>query len=197
MSDFWNERYSTEEFVYGEAPNKFVVEQLARLKPGKILFPAEGEGRNAVYAATLGWQVIAFDPSVEGKKKADRLAAKHNVKIDYQIAGYENAKFTKENFDCIVLVYAHVPSALRIKVYKKLATYLKPGGVLILEAFSKRQINNNTGGPPNIDFLFSKEELEADFAEFSKLVITETEIILAEGSFHQGKAAVIRVIGEK
>lgn len=197
MNNFWNERYSTKEFAYGESPNSFVVDQLKSLKPGKILFPAEGEGRNAVYAATLAWQVSAFDLSNEGKKKAELLATKHAVKIDYQLVGYENVDFKKESFDCIILIFTHIPPALRVITHKKLATYLKPGGTLILEGFSKQQINNNTGGPKNIDFLFSEEELKTDFAEFSELEITETDTILNEGSFHQGLASVIRVVGIK
>ncbi len=197
MNDFWNERFGTKEYAYGEAPNNFVVEELKKLTPGKILFPAEGEGRNAVYAATQGWKVTAFDPSIEGKKKSELLAAKHRVKIDYQIADYENIEFAKESFDCMVLVFAHMSPEKRNEYHKKLMTFLKPGGILILEGFSKEQINKNTGGPQNIDMLFSKEELQTDFSNFSDLNIIETETKLDEGPFHQGKASVIRVVGSK
>jgi SAM-dependent methyltransferase len=197
MNDFWNERYSSEEFAYGEAPNNFMAEQLRKLRPGKILFPAEGEGRNAVYAATLGWQVSAFDPSSEGKKKAEQLATKHNVEIDYQISGYENADFQAESFDCLILISAHMPPSLRKTAHKKLATFLKPGGTLIFEGFSKAQINKNTGGPKNIDFLFSEEELQTDFQEFSSFKVVETERTLDEGPFHQGIASVLQAIGTK
>lgn len=197
MNDFWNKRYSTKEFAYGEAPNQFVLEELGKLKPGNVLFPAEGEGRNAVYAATQGWEVTAFDPSKEGKKKADFLASKHNLDIDYQIAGYEHVDFEKESFDCIVLVFAHMPPSKRNEWHKKLSSFLKPGGVIIIVGFSKDQIKRKTGGPQNIDMLFSEEELNTDFIEFSELVITETDTILDEGPFHQGLASVIRLIGKK
>lgn len=197
MNNFWNERFGEEEYAYGEAPNKFVVDQLAKLKPGKILFPAEGEGRNAVYAATHGWDVTAFDPSIEGKKKAELLAAKHNIEIKYLIDGYETVDFPKEHFDCIVLVFAHMPPPKRNEYHKKLSTFLKPGGVIILEGFSKEQIVKNTGGPQNIHMLFSKEELQTDFSHFSDMKITAAETILNEGPFHQGIASVIRVSGIK
>uniref|UniRef100_UPI0032176300 class I SAM-dependent methyltransferase n=1 Tax=uncultured Draconibacterium sp. TaxID=1573823 RepID=UPI0032176300 len=197
MNDFWNKRYAVKEFAYGELPNNFVVNELKKLKPGKILFPAEGEGRNAVYAATLGWNVTAFDTSIEGKKKAGLLETKHNAQIDYQITSYQDVTFPSEYFDCVVLIFAHMPPLKRNEYHKKLTGFLKPGGSLLLEGFSKNQIKNNTGGPQNIDMLFSKEELQNDFSHFSELTITEKEIELNEGPFHNGLAAVINVTGRK
>jgi len=100
MTDFWNERFGAEEYAYGTAPNQYYKEQLDKLLPGKILFPAEGEGRNAVFAAKLGWQVTAFDPSIEGKRKAEKLATENSVSIDYRIDNYENVSFPANHFDC-------------------------------------------------------------------------------------------------
>jgi SAM-dependent methyltransferase len=195
MNNFWDQRYSTEEYAYGEKPNQFIQEELAKLNPGRILFPAEGEGRNAVFAADQGWQVWAFDPSTEGRKKALQLAGKHNVEIDYRIATYENMDYPKNFFDCIVLVFAHMAPHQRNRVHQKLAGLLKPGGHLILEGFSKEQLNYPSGGPRNYDMLFSEEELQHDFSGLSKLSITKTETYLEEGLFHQGPASVIRVFG--
>ncbi len=197
MNDFWNERYNTKEYAYGEKPNQFFKQELEKLSLGKILFPAEGEGRNAVFAATLGWQVFAFDPSVEGKEKAGLLAQKHGVQIDYRIDNYENVSYQKEQFDCIVLIFAHMHPLKRNRYHQKLMTFLKPGGLLILEGFSKKQINNDTGGPRNVEMLFSKEELQNDFHTFSNITIEETNVIFDEGHFHTGTASVIRVIGKK
>jgi SAM-dependent methyltransferase len=197
MTEFWNERYATEEYAYGTEPNRFFVTELKKPAPGKILFPAEGEGRNAVFAAKLGWQVTAFDPSIEGKRKAEKLAVENGISIDYQIDNYENVSFPANHFDCIVLIFAHMHPLKRNEYHQKLMSSLKPGGVLILEGFSKKQIVNNSGGPRDIDMLFSKEELKSDFASFSELTISETEVILNEGPFHQGIAAVIRVLGVK
>jgi len=197
MNTFWDERFSVDEYVYGTEPNLFYKEQLQNLKPGKILFPAEGEGRNVVYAAEKDWDVVAFDSSIEGKKKAEKLAAEKGVKIEYHITDYENVHFKSESFDCIVLIFAHMHPLKRTDYHQKLLSYLKPGGTIILEGFSKKQINNNTGGPPNIDMLFSKEELQKDFISLSELDISETDVKLNEGPFHQGTASVIRVVGKK
>lgn len=197
MNDFWNQRFGGDEYAYGTQPNEFYKEQLEKLEPGKILFPAEGEGRNAVYAATQGWDVAAFDPSTEGKRKAELLALSKNVSIEYFTSDYENIHFPEETLDCVVLIFAHMHPLKRNEYHKKLVSYLKPGGTLILEGFAKKQIFNKTGGPQNIDMLFSKEELENDFSGFSNLEITETEVNLDEGAFHRGTAAVIRVLGKK
>ncbi|WP_321374752.1 class I SAM-dependent methyltransferase [uncultured Draconibacterium sp.] len=197
MNNFWNERYSATEYAYGEVPNDFIRQQLPRIKPGKILFPAEGEGRNSVFAATLGWDVTAFDPSIEGRKKALSLAIKHNTKIQYLVSDFNTASFENDYFDCICLTYAHMPSTMREQVHNKLSTFLKPGGKLILEGFSKDQIKRNSGGPKNIDMLFDDKELENDFCNFNSLHIEKTEVILNEGPYHQGIASVIRLIGVK
>jgi SAM-dependent methyltransferase len=197
MNDFWNERFGAEEYAYGTEPNQFYKDQLNKLKPGTILFPAEGEGRNAVYAAVQGWQVTAFDPSIEGKRKAENLASKNKVQIDYQIDNYEFVDFPKESFDCIVLVFAHMHPLKRKEYHQKLISFLKPGGTLILEGFSKKQIKNNTGGPRDIDMLFSGNELESDFSPFSEFKISESDVFLNEGPFHQGISSVIRVLGTK
>jgi len=197
MNQFWNERFATEEYVYGTEPNLFYREQLEKLNPGKILFPAEGEGRNAVYAAMQDWKVTAFDPSTVAKTKAENLARQKNVEIYYRITDYENVSFSKESFDCLVLIYAHMHPLKRKEYHKKLASFLKPGGTLILEGFSKKQIKNNTGGPRNVEMLFSEEELRNDFNFFSELSISETDVTLDEGAFHKGKASVIRVTGKK
>jgi len=197
MNDFWNERYSAAEYAYGEDPNEFYRKQLLKLKPGKILFPAEGEGRNAVYAARLGWKVTAFDKSTEGRKKALELASKHNIEIKYLIEGFETIELPRESFDCIVLVYAHIHASFRTEYHRKLVSFLKPGGALIMESFSKEQLFKESGGPKNIEMLYSTKDMKTDFSDFSKLEIVKTETELSEGDFHRGAASVIRVLGTK
>ncbi len=197
MSEFWNERFAAEEYVYGTEPNEFFRQELNKLMPGKILLPGEGEGRNAVFAARNNWQVTAFDTSTEGKKKAEQLADSSQVEIDYRIESYDSIDLETEAFDCLTLIFAHMPPNSRPAYHQKLSAYLKTGGTLILEGFSKAQIHNNTGGPKNVDMLFSKEELQADFSVFSSLRISETEVELDEGPFHKGKANVIRLVAVK
>ncbi|MFZ1855801.1 MAG: class I SAM-dependent methyltransferase, partial [Chitinophagaceae bacterium] len=124
----WNDRYSANEFAYGEQPNNYLKEQLEKLPVGTILFPAEGEGRNAVFAATLGWAVSAFDISAEGKKKALQLATKNNTTIDYVVSQLEELQYAPEQFDAIALIYAHFPAAIKSSLHKALDKYLRKGG---------------------------------------------------------------------
>ncbi len=198
----WDDRYSKEEFVYGEEPNNFLREQLQKLKPRKILFPAEGEGRNAVFAATKGWDVYAFDISSVGKRKAEELAKKNNVKIKYEVGGLQSLNYKPESFDVIALIYAHFPAEIKSEYHKTLGNYLKKGGIIIFEAFSKKHLeyisrNESVGGPREIEMLFSKEEIQSDFNNFEIIELDEKVIQLNEGSFHNGEGSVIRFIGRK
>ncbi len=200
--DRWNDRYSTDEFAYGIQPNNFLREQLEELTPGTILFPAEGEGRNAVFAAKRGWTVSAFDISIEGKNKASRLANENKVTIDYQIGELQTLNYNTEQFDAIALIYAHFPSEIKSLYHKTLDKYLRKNGFVIFEAFSKRHIdyitkNEKVGGPKDITMLFSIDELKSDFADYEIIQLEEKEIELKKGLFHNGKGSVIRFVGRK
>lgn len=198
----WDDRYSNDEFAYGEHPNNFLKEQLEQLTAAKILFPAEGEGRNAVFAAQLGWEVSAFDISGEGKKKALRLAEKNNVAIDYQVGELQSLNYTEEQFDAIALIYAHFPAAIKSQLHKMLDVYLRKGGMVIFEAFSKNHLeylakDPNVGGPKDIESLFSIEEIKADFSNYEIILLEEKAIELNEGLYHNGQGSVIRFVGKK
>ncbi|MDO6439071.1 class I SAM-dependent methyltransferase [Cyclobacterium sp. 1_MG-2023] len=198
----WNERYGEEDYAYGETPNVFFEEKIKELKTGKILLPAEGEGRNAVFAAKLGWSVFAFDQSEEGKKKAMKLAKKNGVTIDYQVGDLGAVNFPQEEFDVIGLIYAHFPANLKSAYHKILDGYLKKGGFVVFEAFSKNNLtyrakNEKIGGPRDLDSLFSIEEIKADFSNYEILQLEEKEVELGEGLYHNGKGSVIRFVGKK
>ena len=202
MKEFWNARYAESEFAYGTEPNEFFKESIENLPLGKILFPAEGEGRNAVYAATLGWEVVAFDQSEAGKEKANKLSLQKGVKIDYQVASLEEFQAVEGNFDALALVFAHFPAALRKAYHQRLTKFLKPGGTLILEGFSKNHIqfnsvNEKAGGPKDPKMLFSIEELKDDFSEFSIVLLEEKVVGLHEGRYHEGQSSVVRMIATK
>ncbi|MEL1245305.1 class I SAM-dependent methyltransferase [Flavobacterium sp. DGU11] len=201
-TDRWDERYSAEEFAYGESPNNYFKEQLAKLKPGTLLFPAEGEGRNAVFAARNGWKVSAFDISATGKDKALQLAAKHNVTVDYRVGELPDLKYAAAEFDAIALIYAHFPAEIKSSYHKALDTLLRSGGIIIFEAFSKKHleylaIDERVGGPKDIAMLFSIEEVKADFPNYDFIELAETEIELNEGAYHNGKGSVIRFVARK
>jgi SAM-dependent methyltransferase len=202
MKDFWNARYQAEAYAYGVCPSVFFSEEIRKWNPGKALFPAEGEGRNAVYAATLGWEVSAFDLSESGRDKALQLAAQASVQIDYSVTPLEEFDATKESYDALVLVYAHFPASSRKEFHKKLAGYLKPGGLLLVEGFSKQHVhyqavNDKAGGPKDPSMLFSKEELLQDFEGFDCQLLQEDVVQLNEGLYHVGESAVVRLVATK
>lgn len=202
MKEFWDTRYAAEEYVYGKEPNRFFQSKLLDLKPGKALFPAEGEGRNAVFAAENGWEVYAFDISESAKKKAEKLALERGVKINYSVGTLDQMNFEQESFDLLVLIFAHFPNEIRYALHQGLLGLLKPGGTLILEAFSKEHleynsINPKAGGPRDASMLFSKEELDRDFGNLEWLYFEKTVTEMKEGEYHVGLSSVIRLVARK
>jgi len=195
-TEFWNERYAKEEFIYGRQPNVFFKEQLDKLEAGSILFPAEGEGRNAIYAASQGWEVVAFDISRKGKCKALGLAKEKQVSIDYKISGVLEFK-SDIQFDAIGLCYAHFPAEIRKQAHQNLMQFLRPEGIVIFEAFEKAQLGKTSGGPKNEAMLFSKDEIKDEFPALDFKFLAEATIELSEGKYHKGKAEVIRFVGIK
>lgn len=196
-SHFWDDKFSPDEYVYGEKPNDFLNSSLVDLKPGSILFPGDGEGRNSVFAASLGWEVDALDWSVKAKHKAEMLAAKNNVTINYSASDFINSFNYEKKYDAIALIYLHLPSEVRAQYFSKLPDILNPGGKIILELFSKGQLGKNSGGPNNIDLLYSLEDVISDFIKLDFVLLEENEIVLDEGKLHSGPASVIRFIGQK
>lgn len=200
--DKWNERYTQEEFVYGTAPNNYLEEQLKKLRPGTILFPADGEGRNSIYAALQGWKASSFDISEQGRQKALQLAQQNKVAIDYQVGELQTLGYHERQFDVIALIYAHFPGDIKSSIHQMLDQYLRKGGFIIFEAFSKKHLdfvtkNEKVGGPKDIESLFSIEEIKADFPNYSIIELQEVEIELQEGLFHNGTGSVIRFVGQK
>lgn len=197
MTQYWNERYSQEAYVYGEAPNEFFAAQLKNTLPGTMVLPCEGEGRNAVYAASLGWKVYAFDTSDAGMVKANALAAKKGVTINYQLADALTVNFAENSIDIVALIYAHFPPEIRKTIHQRAIKWLKPGGKIILEAFNPAQLNNNSGGPKAPLMLYTENMVAADFIELKTALIHTAHINLKEGKFHDGIADVLRYVGIK
>lgn len=195
--DFWDERYLSKDFAYGKEPNVLLKGILEKMPVGKILFAAEGEGRNAVYAAMKGWDVYAFDISEEGKQKAERLAAEKKVKIHYELNGFEEYTSPEHFFDCIALVFSHLPVESRQTGFRKLLPYLKPGGMLIVIGFSKSQLGKSSGGPKDVEMLFSKEQLFLDFEGMKDLSVEAVDMELNEGPFHRGMASLLQLTAVK
>lgn len=200
MKDFWNERYGADEFAYGEAPNQWLREELPDVPPMKkqrILLPAEGEGRNAVYAAIKGYDVVAFDQSEKGREKALRLAARHRVEIQYHVTDAADFEIEEGAFDAVGLIYAHFPAALLPALHERCITALRPGGHFILEGFAKEQLPLTSGGPKNEEMLFSVDMLRTQLQGLQTLDLIRERVTLDEGPFHKGEAEVIRAVGLK
>jgi cyclopropane fatty-acyl-phospholipid synthase-like methyltransferase len=193
---FWNARYDQPDYVYGLAPNEYFKKKIDALTPGELLLPLEGEGRNALYACQKGWLVDAVDFSDVARKKAVDLFRQHNCHVNYSINEIQD--FTPpRRYDAISLIYAHFSEDNREAIHRSFIQYLKPGGFLILEAFHKKQLGKNSGGPQNISMLYDEELLARDFQDMKFLEITETQKELNEGDHHKGIAHIIRWFMQK
>lgn len=198
MYEFWEQRYREEGYAYGEQPNTLFKRYIDAHKPGKILLPAEGEGRNAVYAALKGWDVDAYDFSEKAIDNALGFAAQHNVTINYVHGSHTDLDRFEQCYDAVALIYAHVQNTMRRQFHQQLAGFLKPGGSFILEAFTPEQLENTSGGPPDINMLYRLEDIRQDFNdEFVFELLEEVEENLDEGKYHKGKANFIRMIATK
>ncbi len=195
--EVWNQRYSENDTVYGELPNHFFIEQLLQLTPGKLLLPAEGEGRNAIFAAKAEWQVDAFDYSLVASIKALKGAKKMGVSINYTVQEIELCHLPLNTYDAIGLIYVHLAPKIRVAFHAKCVASLKPGGRLILEGFSKDQLHYASGGPKDQAMLYSSELLLNDFHNLQIFQNTEEKLRISEGLFHQGEAALVRFAGVK
>lgn len=197
MKKMWDERFSKVEYVYGTEPNIFFKEQIDKLKPGKLLLFGEGEGRNAVYAASLGWIVDAVDWSESAKQKAINLSVLKKVSINYFIDDFHNFEPKKNYYDAVGLIYIHLEEEIRAIIHKKLADALSQNGKIIFEAFHTEQLGKKSGGPQNINLLFSLEDLVTNFIDLDFEFLAKEKINLNEGTGHIGEAFVVRFVGVK
>ncbi len=197
MKEFWNQRYDSPHYSYGLNPNEFLRENIDTMVPGKILLPGDGEGRNAVFAAKLGWDVTAVDYSEKGKHKALKLADLNKVTINYQLSDLVDFRTSSNYYDLIAFSYLHLPAKIRRSTHRRSIEWLRRGGRVILEAFSTDQLSRKSGGPNNIEMLYTIEDIENDFAVLHTEILTKTITHLNEGNGHSGEASVIRFVGTK
>ncbi|GAC1450007.1 MAG: class I SAM-dependent methyltransferase [Chitinophagaceae bacterium] len=195
-NEFWNKRYETNDTVYGDEPNAYFKSFIDSHKPGSILLPADGEGRNAIYAAQKGWQVDAFDFSKVAQEKALQRAAEKKVKINYTVLEIEGYKACKQ-YDAVGLIFVHLEPVLRKKFHTEIAKSLPAAGYLIFEAFAKEQKNRTSGGPKEEALLYDAPSICSDFQNLHILSCGQKEVDLQEGEFHKGRAHVLRLIGQK
>lgn len=192
---FWESRYREAGFAYGTAPNAFLVAQQARFTPGqKVLLIGEGEGRNGVWLARQGLEVTAVDQSQTGLAKARQLAAEAGVSLQTVCADLAEWQWPVAEYDFVISIFVHFPPERRRQIHRACLAALKPGGTMILEGFTPEQLAHPSGGPPIEAMLFTEALLREDFADADIELLESLETRLAEGQYHQGPAAVVRLI---
>ena len=194
-TDFWNSRYAEPGYAYGTEPNAFLVSQKKYLKPGgKALAVADGEGRNGVWLAQQGLDVLSVDASEVGLRKTQELAADRGVAIRTEKVDLTTWKWPEQKFDVVAAIFIHFPPEVRARMHRRMFEALKPGGVLILEAFTPGQLTYKSGGPPVAEMLYTADMLRIDFAGGEILFIEEAIAELTEGNYHRGAGAVVRLV---
>lgn len=195
----WDQRFSAPGFVYGTEPNDFLVANAARYLPahGHILSLAEGEGRNAVYLAGLGFHVTGVDSSAVGLAKARQLAEQRGVTIETIVSDLGAFDLGVERWDGVVSIWAHTLAELRGRVHRAVVAALKPGGTFLLEAYTPQQLQYKTGGPPTIDLLMTLAAVRIELDGLELLHAEETVREVREGSHHHGPSAVLQIVARK
>lgn len=192
----WNQRYSSDEFAYGTEPNSFLAEN-ANLLTGPVLSLGEGEGRNAVFLASLGLEVLGVDGSEVGLAKAQKLAESKGVSIRTEVADLATYDPPPNHYGSVLSISAHLPSGVRRRLYPLVMHSLKPGGIILLESYSKSQLARNTGGPKDPDMLLTAEDIVTEFSDCAVILCQEIEREIVEGEFHTGIASVVQFIARK
>jgi SAM-dependent methyltransferase len=199
IGQMWDEKFSREDYFYGFEPNVFIESKTNLLAPqGKVLCLGEGEGRNATYLASKGFDVTALDASAIGMTKAIALASKRGVSFKIELLDLEQWE-PRETYDAVVTSYLHLEEPLRTDAFRKALSSLNPQGYFIGEFFSINQIPRESGGPKKPSLLYTLASLESIFSiEGAKIVyLEECDVLLDEGNGHQGDALVVRIIVKK
>ena len=193
----WDERYKSDEYIYGKDPNEFLANAVGKIPKGKVLCVAEGEGRNAVFLAEHGYEVTAVDSSAVGLEKARQLAQERGISIQTIVCDLAHFNIEPQSWDGVVSIFAHVPPQVRKELHEKIVKGLRPGGVLILESYRPDQLKYGTGGPPTAELMMTLEGLEKELKGLNFDYGVELDRDVVEGKFPTGKGAVVQVIGVK
>jgi SAM-dependent methyltransferase len=195
----WEARFREPGYHFGTEPNAFLKSKAGLFKPGqKVLSIADGEGRNGVFLASLGLDVLAIDFSPSALKKAQALAKERGVTLRTELADLETWPWPVEAYDVIVgIFFQFLPPAPRARVFASIKRALKPGGLLLIEGYGLRQLQYKTGGPPEPEQLYTRPMLQDAFADFASLEIEEYDSVLSEGERHVGMSALVDLVGRK
>ena len=201
MSEFerWEGRFSAPGFVFGTAPNGFLRSQAHLLKPGlSALTLADGEGRNGVWLAEQGLDVLAVDFSPTALEKSRKLAAERGVTLRTEQADLAAWRWPRDAFDVVVgIFFQFAAPEQRPAFFDGIKQTLKPGGLLLMQNYRTEQLKYRTGGPADIERLYTRALLQEAFGDFASLEIREHDSVISEGSGHAGMSALIDLIGKK
>ena len=189
----WEGRYSVADYIFGKEPNYFLAKCRALLPAsGRALAIADGEGRNGVWLAAQGLDVHAIDFSPTGQDKARALARERNVKVEFELADAHTWTYPNETYDVVCEIFTQFSApAERALKWAGMRKSLKVGGLLIIMGYTPKQLAFGTGGPKQIDHLYTKRMLEEAFAGFRDMHFTEEELEMHEGAAHGGMSAVV------
>ncbi len=194
----WSQRFETKEYIFGEMPNKYLVSQRSQLKSGKVLAIADGEGRNGVWLAEQGLQVDSFDFIESAVTKAQKLASSRGVEVNAMCSDWQSFDWKPSEYDNVVgIFFQFVEPEGRAEIFKKIDQVLKPGGVLILQGYSTKQMDYNTGGPGKIDHLYDADLLRNSFKNYEVIDLQVYEAEIHEGTAHKGMSGLVGYVARK
>lgn len=195
----WDKRFETEDYIFGTEPNAYLKSQQALfVKGGSALVIADGEGRNSVWLAQQGLSVDAFDISPNAVAKAVRLAASAGVQVAYSTSRWEDWDWRSAAYDHVVgIFFQFADPAARQRLFELMARALKPGGLMLIQGYSPKQLEFNTGGPGRLDFLYDESLLRNSFPDFEVLELRTYEEFVVEGPRHQGMSGLIGMVARK
>jgi SAM-dependent methyltransferase len=196
-AEMWDQRYQTDQYVYGTEPNGFLESVADRIPQGKVLCLAEGEGRNAVFLAQRGYEVVAVDASAVGLAKAQRLARERGVVIETVVTDLAAFTIEPDSWDGIISIFCHLPPGLRKSLHRQVVRGLRPGGLFVLEGYTPAQVGRGTGGPPTEELMMTRDALREELEGLDFLHAVETERPVVEGTLHTGIGAVVQLLAVK
>jgi 2-polyprenyl-3-methyl-5-hydroxy-6-metoxy-1,4-benzoquinol methylase len=199
-TQFWNERFDTEQFIFGKEPNEYLVDTATKYlkKSDKVLCVADGEGRNSVWLASRGMQVIGFDASDIAIAKAKQFAADNQVSVQYIFSDTDSFNWQANQYDAVVAIFIQFADpAMRERIFQGMYQALKPGGILILQGYTPKQLEYKTGGPTLVEHLYTEELIRELAKDFEILELKSYEKELAEGPRHTGMSALLGLVARK
>ena len=198
-AETWNRRYASDDFLFGTEPNAWLREHGGSLpSAGHILSVADGEGRNSVWLAQRGFQVQAFDVAHRAVEKARSFAQRQGVSVDFAVADVDGFAWPEAAYDGVAAIFVQFADPdTRARLFERIIRSLKPGGVLVLQGYTPKQLDYRTGGPPILSHLYTRDLLESAFSDLSIIELREYEAEVREGEGHSGQSALIGLVARR